>query len=121
MSTGNTSRFDSQRAGVALINSIVWGRVIGVVAYLLYGSWSLGVVMTTAMVLNLLLAALMGVLIPTDVGAHGARSGLGGWRDDYRGHGQRRLLYLPGSLARSVPALVSWFCLAAPVAGKSRK
>jgi magnesium transporter len=41
-----------------------WGGVISVVAYLLYGSWSLGVVMTAAMTLNLLLAALMGVLIP---------------------------------------------------------
>ncbi|MOA58567.1 Divalent cation transporter [compost metagenome] len=33
-------------------------------AYYLYGSWSLGAVMTGAMTLNLLLAALMGVLIP---------------------------------------------------------
>jgi magnesium transporter len=38
--------------------------VIGVVAFWLYGSWSLGLVMTAAMTLNLLLAALMGVLIP---------------------------------------------------------
>ncbi|MNS42796.1 Divalent cation transporter [compost metagenome] len=33
-------------------------------AFWLYGSWSLGLVMTAAMTLNLLLAALMGVLIP---------------------------------------------------------
>jgi len=38
--------------------------VIGIVAFWLYGSWSLGLVMTAAMTLNLLLAALMGVLIP---------------------------------------------------------
>ncbi|MBO3275692.1 magnesium transporter [Pseudomonas schmalbachii] len=50
--------------GVALVNGIVWGGVIGVVAYYLYGNWELGAVMTAAMTLNLLLAALMGVLIP---------------------------------------------------------
>ncbi len=64
LSTGNTSRLMRKELGVALINGVVWGGVIGVVAYLLYGSWSLGLVMTGAMTLNLLLAALMGVLIP---------------------------------------------------------
>jgi magnesium transporter len=64
VNTGNTSRLLRKELGVSLINGLVWGGVIGVVAYLLYGSWSLGVVMTTAMTLNLLLAALMGVLIP---------------------------------------------------------
>jgi magnesium transporter len=64
VSTGNTSRLIRKELGVALVNGIVWGGVIGVVAYLLYDSWSLGVVMTAAMTLNLLLAALMGVLIP---------------------------------------------------------
>lgn len=64
LSTANTSRLMRKELGVALINGLVWGGVIGVVAYLLYGSWSLGLVMTGAMTLNLLLAALMGVLIP---------------------------------------------------------
>lgn len=64
VSTGNTARLLRKELGVALINGLVWGGVIGVVAYLLYDSWSLGVVMTAAMTLNLLLAALMGVLIP---------------------------------------------------------
>jgi magnesium transporter len=49
---------------VALINGVIWGSVVGLVAWLLYDSWSLGVVMTSAMTLNLLLAALMGVVIP---------------------------------------------------------
>lgn len=62
--TGNTSRLLRKELGVSLINGLVWGGVIGVVASLLYESWSLGVVMTAAMTLNLLLAALMGVLIP---------------------------------------------------------
>ncbi|QEY64342.1 magnesium transporter [Metapseudomonas lalkuanensis] len=62
--TGNTSRLLRKELGVALINGLIWGGVIGLVAYYLYGSWSLGAVMTGAMTLNLLLAALMGVLIP---------------------------------------------------------
>jgi len=64
VSTGNTSRLMRKELGVALVNGLVWGGVIGVVSYLLYHSWSLGVVMTAAMTLNLLLAAFMGVLIP---------------------------------------------------------
>ncbi|MGB4073996.1 magnesium transporter [Pseudomonas sp.] len=64
VSTGNTGRLIRKELGVGLVNGVVWGGVIGAVAFLLYGSWSLGVVMTAAMILNLLLAALMGVLIP---------------------------------------------------------
>ena len=49
---------------VALLNGVVWGGVMGVVAMLLYRQVSLGLVMVLAMTLNLMLAALMGVLIP---------------------------------------------------------
>lgn len=50
--------------GIALLNGLIWGSVLGIVAYLLYDNVSLGIVMTAAMTLNLLLAAIMGVLIP---------------------------------------------------------
>ena len=50
--------------GVALFNGLAWGGVIGIVAALLYHSPMLGLVMTAAMTLNLLLAAFMGVGIP---------------------------------------------------------
>jgi len=49
---------------VALINGLVWGSVIGVVAWLLYDNIELGMVMTAAMTLNLVLAAFCGVGIP---------------------------------------------------------
>jgi magnesium transporter len=49
---------------VSLVNGLVWGGVMGVVAMLLYKDVSLGLVMVLAMSLNLMLAALMGVLIP---------------------------------------------------------
>jgi magnesium transporter len=50
--------------GVALVNGILWGSVLGVFAYLLYGNILLGYVMTAAMILNLILSAIMGVMIP---------------------------------------------------------
>ena len=49
---------------VSLLNGLIWGGVMGLVAMMLYGQVSLGLVMVLAMTLNLLLAALMGVLIP---------------------------------------------------------
>jgi magnesium transporter len=54
----------AKEAGVALLNGAVWGTLLGVVAYLFYGNVALGGVMALAMMLNLLLAALMGVAIP---------------------------------------------------------
>ena len=75
--TGNTQRLLRKELAVALVNGLVWGGVIGAVAYALYGSWSLGVVMTAAMTLNLLLAALMGVLIPMTLARLGRDPAMG--------------------------------------------
>ncbi|TMH64033.1 MAG: magnesium transporter, partial [Betaproteobacteria bacterium] len=50
--------------GVALLNGVVWGTLLGLVAYAFYGNVALGGVMALAMVLNLVLAAVMGVAIP---------------------------------------------------------
>lgn len=50
--------------GVSLMNGMVWGSVLGLIAYGLYNNLALGLVMTGAMTLNLLLAAIMGVMIP---------------------------------------------------------
>ena len=49
---------------VSVCNGVIWGGVIGLVVWLLYSNAALGAVMMAAMTLNLLLAALMGVLIP---------------------------------------------------------
>ena len=60
----NMKSLITKELGVALLNGLLWGSVIGGVAYALYGSYQLGLVMMAAMTLNLLLAALMGVMIP---------------------------------------------------------
>ena len=61
---GNISRLMLRELGVAIINGVVWGGIMGVITWLLYGDAAMGGVMTLAMLLNLLLAALMGVVIP---------------------------------------------------------
>jgi len=50
--------------GVALLNGAVWGTLLGAIAYGFYRNVALSGVMALAMMLNLLLAALMGVAIP---------------------------------------------------------
>jgi len=62
--TGNTSYLMVKELSVALINGIIWGSVIALITWLLYDNFALSVVMIAAMILNLLLAALMGVIIP---------------------------------------------------------
>ncbi|HSD42979.1 MAG TPA: magnesium transporter [Burkholderiales bacterium] len=54
----------AKEIAVAIANGLVWGGILGVIAYLLYSSVKLGAVMTAAMTLNLLLAGVMGVAIP---------------------------------------------------------
>ncbi|MGZ8984145.1 MAG: magnesium transporter [Methylotenera sp.] len=54
----------TKELGVALLNGLLWGGVLAVIAYALYGNYQLGLVMMGAMTLNLLLAAVMGVMIP---------------------------------------------------------
>jgi magnesium transporter len=54
----------TKEIGVALLNGVVWGTLLGLVAYAFYGNVALGGVMALAMILNLVLAAVMGVAIP---------------------------------------------------------
>lgn len=64
VSTHNMQSLITKELGVSLLNGLLWGGVLGGIAYALYGSYQLGLVMMAAMTLNLLLAALMGVMIP---------------------------------------------------------
>lgn len=64
ISEANAHVLYAKEIGVSLLNGLVWGGLLGFVAYLLYSSVALGVVMTAAMMLNLVLAAAAGVFIP---------------------------------------------------------
>jgi magnesium transporter len=60
----STFKLVAKEIGVSIINGIVWGSVVGFFTYIIYQSYQLGLVIALAMLLNLLLAALVGVLIP---------------------------------------------------------
>ena len=60
----NMQSLITKELGVALLNGVLWGGVLALVAYALYGNYQLGLVMMAAMTLNLMLAAMMGVVIP---------------------------------------------------------
>ena len=60
----NAMRMINKELAIGALNGLVWGGVAGVFAYMLYRNWMIGVIMTSAMLLNLLLGALAGILIP---------------------------------------------------------
>ncbi len=60
----NARKLLRKELGVALFNGIAWGGLLGLIAWWLYKSVPLGLVMTAAMTLNLLLAATVGVVVP---------------------------------------------------------
>lgn len=64
VSSHNARSLLLKELGVSLMNGMIWGGVLGLIAYGLYNNAALGLVMTGAMILNLLLAAIMGVMIP---------------------------------------------------------
>jgi magnesium transporter len=60
----NARKLFAKEISVSLLNGIIWGGVVGLFAFLIYRNWQLGIVMMAAMLLNLLLASIMGVAIP---------------------------------------------------------
>jgi magnesium transporter len=53
-----------KEVAVSVINGLLWGGVIGAIACVVYWNWQLGAVMATATMLNLILAAGVGILVP---------------------------------------------------------
>lgn len=64
INAGSARKLLAKEIGVSGLNGLIWGSVVGLFAFLIYHSVSLGLVMTLAMILNLLVAASLGVLIP---------------------------------------------------------
>lgn len=77
ISNAQASRLLRKELGVALVNGIIWGGVMGLLSYLLYQNVGIGLVMVAAMTLNLLLAALLGVSIPVVMDKLGRDPALG--------------------------------------------
>lgn len=60
----NTRRLINKELAIGSLNGLVWGGVAGLFAYYLYKSIVIGLILTSAVLLNLLLGALAGLLIP---------------------------------------------------------
>ncbi|MBR9909614.1 MAG: magnesium transporter [Gammaproteobacteria bacterium] len=50
---------------VGCVNGVVWALVIGLVAYLWFGSWLLGATICVAILLNIIAAVIAGVYVPS--------------------------------------------------------
>jgi magnesium transporter len=57
-------RVAAKELAVAAMNGVAWGALMGLFAFALYGRPALGVVMMAAIILNLLVAAVVGTLVP---------------------------------------------------------
>ena len=64
VTSGNARKLLTKEFLVAVLNGLVWGSLVGLFAFLIYHNWQLGAVMMGAMLLNLMLAAIMGFAIP---------------------------------------------------------
>jgi magnesium transporter len=64
ITAANARKLFAKEIGVSTLNGLIWGGVVGLFAFLIYHNWQLGLVMTGAMALSLLLASVMGVAIP---------------------------------------------------------
>ena len=64
VSAANARRLLAREFGVSAFNGVVWGGVLGILTWGLYGSVALGGVMALAMLLNLVVGALAGFFIP---------------------------------------------------------
>jgi len=64
-------RIFHKELGISLLNGVVWGLVVGIAALVLYSNLALGLVMSSAVVLNLLVAAVAGVGVPIGLHASG--------------------------------------------------
>ncbi len=64
ITSNNTRRLLVKELGISVLNGVVWGSAAGLFAYLLYDSVLLGVVMTSAIMFNLLVGAVVGMFIP---------------------------------------------------------
>lgn len=64
INTSNARRMLTKELAIGALNGLVWGGVAGLFAYVLYQNILIGIIMTSAMLLNLLLGALAGLLIP---------------------------------------------------------
>lgn len=73
----NARRLMFKELAISALNGLVWGGIAGLFAYILYHSVPLGIVMTSAMLLNLLVGAIVGLIIPLTMQRFGRDPAIG--------------------------------------------
>ncbi|MCF4166555.1 magnesium transporter [Zavarzinia compransoris] len=64
LTTANARRVVTKEALVGAINGAVFALIVGAIGFAWFGDWELGAVFAVAMVINMVAAALAGVLVP---------------------------------------------------------
>lgn len=77
ISGANARRVLTKQLAIGSLNGVVWALVVGVVAFIAYDSYQLGLIIGAAMVINLAAAALAGVVLPLIVKKFGVDPALG--------------------------------------------
>lgn len=72
LTVDNSWRVIRREAMVGLLNGMIFGLVMGLVTFLWFGSFGLGAVIGVAMIINLFVAAVAGILIPLALDKLGA-------------------------------------------------
>ena len=60
----NAGRVVARELNIGILNGALFALIIGPVAALWFGNWSLGAIISTAMIINMISAAGAGILIP---------------------------------------------------------
>lgn len=63
---------------VGLVNGVIWSAVVALIVVLWFGDFSLGLIIGVAMIINLLIAALAGALIPVVLKRYGIDPAIAG-------------------------------------------
>lgn len=64
LTASNAARVVTREAIVGLTNGVLFAIIMALVGYFAFGSWLLGGVLAAALIINLMVAALAGVLVP---------------------------------------------------------
>ncbi len=64
ISDSNTRWLIAKEGAVGVLNGTLWAIVVGLIAWLWFGDGELGIIIAAAMTINLIIAALSGVVIP---------------------------------------------------------
>jgi magnesium transporter len=75
---GNAALLLGKELGIGALNGVIWAVVVAALAIVWFGNWEIGGIIAAAILLNLLCAALAGVVIPLVMHAVGTDPALAG-------------------------------------------